>query len=241
MIKIISYVISLILLTLSIPVIAQSRGYSNSYGSYTYSSDPSFSNYSAIRERRNRERREAIKAKKEKEKEEKSKESHSFELSSAFLTHHFSHINADRFANKVSKDGRTINNPLYSLSFLSGDKKSYGSFNLYGGQDSIGSPMHGFMLSKGIGAIDESGVQIGGIWGLYFYNEKNWEKKFHDRPEQTPSWLRATYGDSFRGVNMIIGLEINAQLMITEGAYLKLRNVITPMITIHSIGIGFNY
>ena len=164
------------------------------------------------------------------------------EFSSSFLTHHYSHLNADRFSNQVSADGRTINNPLYAMTYSwSERRRTYGSFTLFGGQDSIGSPMQGFMTSAGFGDIHSSGLQLGFIWGMYFYDESAWEERFSDRPEKTPSWLYAYYGDQWRGINMIFGLELNLKLDITDSVFIKFRNNFTPMISNHSVGIGFEF
>lgn len=165
-----------------------------------------------------------------------------FELSSSVLTHHYSMLNADRFVNKVSADGRTINNPLYAMTFSwADDRDSYGSFSLYGGEDSIGSEMGGFLFTAGLGDIKGGGIHLGAIWGMYFYDEDAWEEKFHDRLSQTPSWLYAYYGDQYRGMNMVFGLELNAQVQISEGFYFKIRNAITPVIWNTSVGLGWNY
>jgi hypothetical protein len=171
------------------------------------------------------------------------KEIHSFEILSSYRTHHYSKLNADRFANKVSADGRTINNPLYAISFLSQytDSLAYSSFSLFGGQDSIGSPMYGFLLSGGLGSIKGTGLQFGPIWGLYFYDEQAWRDTFSDRAERTPSWLVAYYGEEYNGINMVFGVELNLQIELSENVHLKFKNNFTPMISNHSIGLGFNY
>ena len=164
------------------------------------------------------------------------------EFSSSFLTHHYSYLNADRFANQVSADGRTINNPLYGMTYTWSEKReTYGSFSVFGGEDSIGSPMHGIMTSAGFGDIHSSGVQFGAVWGLYFYDEDAWEELFYDREAKTPSWLYAYYGDQFRGVNMIFGIELNLKLDITDSVFIKFRNTFTPMISNHSVGLGFEF
>lgn len=166
-----------------------------------------------------------------------------FEIGSSFLTHHYSDLNADRFANKVSQDGRTINNPLYSLSWVWQDKgdSDYSSFTLYSGEDSIGSPMNGFLLTKGLGYTDRTSLQLGFIWGMYFYDENAWREKFYDREAQTPSWLVASYGEQWNGVNMVFGLELNLQVQVSDSVYVRLKNNITPMISNHSFALGFNF
>jgi hypothetical protein len=164
------------------------------------------------------------------------------EFSSAFRTHHFSDVNADLYKNKVSADGKTIDNPLYSVTMLwELSPISYSSLSLYGGEDSIGSPMYGFMTSAGLGSINSTSFQFGGILGAYFYDESAWEDRFEGRDIQTPSWLYVTYGSRFKGVNVIVGIEFNGQIQISESSYIKIKNVITPLITISSFGIGFNY
>ena len=55
----------------------------------------------------------------------------SFEFNSALLTHHFSKLNADKYENKVSKDGRTINNKLYSLTLSESEEGVYSSTNFF--------------------------------------------------------------------------------------------------------------
>ena len=164
------------------------------------------------------------------------------ELSSSFLTHHFSQLNADRFENPVSEDGRTINNPLYGFTYSYSDNTDfYNSFTLFSGEDSIGSPMQGFSFTGGFGDITSSTVQFGWVWGMYFYDESAWEERFADREAQTPSWLYAYYVEQWRGVNMIFGLELNFKFDITDHTFIKIRNTVTPMISNHSLSIGFEF
>lgn len=166
-----------------------------------------------------------------------------FEFSSSFVTHHYSKLNADRFENKISGDGRTINNPLYAISFLKQvqDSNSYTSTTIFSGKDSINSPMTGFLLTRGVGSINQSSLHLGLIWGLYFYDESAWRQKFKDRKEKTPSWLVASYGEQFNGINMVFGVEVNYQIKLSDKVYFKIKNNLTPMISNHSIGIGFNF
>lgn len=172
-----------------------------------------------------------------------SSEISTLEFSSSYLTHHYSKLNADRFANQVSEDGRTINNRLYALTFSSKEigSDTYSSFSIFGGQDSIGSPMHGFLFTGGFGEVNKTGLQIGAIWGMYFYDEDAWREKFHDRVAQTPSWLVATYGEQFNGINMVFGVELNLVLSLSDSVFIKFKNNFTPMLSNHSVGLGFSY
>ena len=163
------------------------------------------------------------------------------EFSSSFITHHFYKDNADRFENKISYDGRTIANPLYGVSLTWGNNDKYNSLSLFSGEDSIGSPMNGFMLSTGWGSLQQSNLHLGVIWGLYFYEEEAWEERYYDRTNKTPSWLHSTYGEEYRGINMIFGIELNYQIQLSNNHFVKFRNTFTPLISNHSIALGFNF
>lgn len=159
----------------------------------------------------------------------------SFSFGYSMLTHHWSTTGSDRFANKASKDGRTIKNPMYSIGFTQQEKYDYTTNSVFVGSDSIGSPIVGFSRTNG---KEEGIIQLGVIYGLYLYDQKQWDKVYADQKYKSPSYL-SSFGIS--NVNIILGVELNLKFDLGSSAYFQIRNVVTPILTNHSLNLGFYY
>ena len=174
---------------------------------------------------------------------------YTLDLTNSLYNYHYSKSNAEKYENKVSEDGRLINNPLYGITLSWQHKKNpkkFKSFSIFSGKDSIDSDMNGFSFTWGRGSLKESGWQYGFIWGLYFYDEDVWEERYlkvknGKATTSSPSWLRTKINEDIRGVNMILGLELKRQWKINDTILLKSKNVITPQIINISVAVGFNF
>lgn len=155
------------------------------------------------------------------------------------LTHHWSSTGAKNFANKSSRDGRTIKNELYAISILTKSEDSFRKNIFFGGEDSIGSPMFGYARVFGWHEYNDTGLNIGGIFGGYIFDQNEWDRVYKDEIHKTPSFVTAATG--MRNVNVVIGINIDLSLKLTDQVKLKLDNTITPMITTHAIGISFEF
>lgn len=130
------------------------------------------------------------------------------------------------FVNKVSNDGKLINNALYGIRFNERFDNSYRVYTLFHGENTIGEPMRGFSYSslKMLKYVD-----LGFIIGAYMQDNDKYVQKGIDN-------FRLTNGPN--GLVPIIGLEVNMPVMLSRTIYLKLNNIITPILTNHSLSFG---
>lgn len=160
----------------------------------------------------------------------------------SFLTHHWYNTGAERFANKISDDGKTIGNSLVSFEYIRQKHKNkddkYQKLVVFGGEDSIGTAMGGFYYSHGATKYTMNGFNVGTLIGMYFFDQDKWTERYHDTSNNSPSFLHEM---GVHNVNIIIGLEINYHIKIDDQMFFKINNVITPMITNHGVGIGWRY
>lgn len=156
-----------------------------------------------------------------------------------FLTHHFSSVGSDKFDNKVSNDGKTIKNPLIGLEFSKNYKKSSDKWVLFGGEDSIGSPMFGVYKGYGFQKISNKGFHGNFLLGMYFFDQRQWDKRYADSDIRTPSLITGYLG--IENVNIIIGIELNYHIPLGKKSFIKINNIITPLVTNHGVGIVFEF
>jgi hypothetical protein len=156
-----------------------------------------------------------------------------------FLTHHFSKNGASRYENKVSGDGRTINNPIYGLTFASDDRHGWSSFTLFSGKDSIDSELNGFVYSSGFGKAKGTTLQLGWYLGSYLYDQDAWDNHYPNNEIITPSWVDYYFG--LGGINVLAGITLNLQIEISPGIIIRFNNYINPALTNHTFSFGFTY
>lgn len=157
------------------------------------------------------------------------------EFNHSLYTYHFTNPGdvGLKFENKVSKDGRLINNPVYGVSFREDvSEEAYRSNYFFGGVDSIGSPIYGYMRTTGF--ILPSLTYIGFAYGGYYMNSKPWLKK----GIQHTNMLEVS---SSGGIVPIFGIELSQKIPLGGGVFLKINNLITPFISNHNVGIGWEY
>lgn len=162
-----------------------------------------------------------------------------FQIMSNYRTNHWSSFGADKFENKKNKSGKLIANPIYGISILKKNVDTFEKHMFFLGKDSINTDMAGFAKVNGWHEYNDFGLNIGTIFGLYFFDQNKWDKKYEGERVKTPSIITATTG--IENVNLIFGLNIDLSIPITKKIKFKFDNVITPMITTHSFAITFDF
>lgn len=162
-----------------------------------------------------------------------------FQILSNYRTNHWSSFGADRFENKKNKSGKLIANPIYGISILEKKDDSFLKRMVFVGKDSINTDMFGFAKVNGWHKYNDFGLNVGSIFGLYFFDQKKWDKKYDGERLKTPSIITATTG--IKNVNIILGINLDLSIPVTNKIRLKFDNVITPMITTHSFAITFDF
>jgi hypothetical protein len=147
-----------------------------------------------------------------------------FELSTSIYTYHWfdAYGASDKYANRVNDNGRLINNSVYGFG-LDGESRIH---TVLVGEDSIGSPI--------VGYVNSPKSMFGFVFGAYSNDKRPWKKSGVINP--------TVIGLDYRyGVIPIIGVEFSPKLYEGKDFYIKFRNVITPVITNHSLVLGVDF
>lgn len=147
------------------------------------------------------------------------------------ITYHVMHTrNASQYANKLSGDGELIDNPEYGLSYTYKDKTVYTSFTGFIGQESVGSPMEGLVIERGY-YIDH--WQLGLALGGYAQNDKDFTNK------GLVPFRIAQIGTT--GLVPIAGIAINYKIDLPNHTFIKLNNILSPIITNSVLSLGWGF
>ena len=135
------------------------------------------------------------------------------------------------YSHQLSHDGRLIYTPLIGLkkTHISPDG-TYHSFALFTADNSIGSPIYGFM--GGVGVEFFKMMQAGFVGGGYIQNNED----FYAQGIVPYSM----FGDTNAFVPLL-GLEINFKFYTSDTVFVGFNNIITPIITNHSISVGLRF
>ena len=154
----------------------------------------------------------------------------SVELIGGSITYHVMDDGASsHYVTKWSPDGRLIFNQLYGVKLLVKDNDSYSSMTYFGGNNSIGSPIYGGIVSYGVILKDFNvGLAIGG-----YMQDDNAFRSVGVEP-----YRLTEIGSS--GLVPVVGVEINYKVDLSDTMYLKLNNLLSPVITNTSLSLGFN-
>lgn len=153
---------------------------------------------------------------------------YSIELVGGGLTYHVIDNGASaNFSNKISKDGRLIYTPSVGLKVLNlpGDY-TYKSATVFRGLNSVGSPITGGMLGTGLAFGPAS---LGIVLGGYVQNNEDFRAKGIEP--------YSVCGNTNAFVP-IAGAEFNLRVPVGENVYVGLNNLLTPIITNHSLSLG---
>lgn len=156
----------------------------------------------------------------------------SFELMGGGLTYHLmtSSDIAQHFSNKLSPDGRLIDNPLIGINYTMRDKDFFTSFIFFTGQNSFNEAMNGVVIELG----DEvDNFQIGWALGFYGENIPDW-----GAIGSAPFYF-AEIGNT--GFVPVFGVALNYKIPFNKVTFLKVSNVISPILINSSLSFGWNF
>jgi hypothetical protein len=114
------------------------------------------------------------------------------------------------------------------------------AFTAFEGEDSICSPIDGFFFHYGVYFRERLDVSV--ILGRYLYNHDNWVEHALKTPEdiEAPSPVRASI-DGHRFIP-VVGIQIGLHLIRSRSGFsLVLNNVLTPVITNHSLMLQMRF
>ena len=154
----------------------------------------------------------------------------SMEIIGGSLTYHIIGDNFENFSNKLSSNGRLIDNPLYGIQYTIENGAYYESLALFSGDNSVGTQILGVKAAKGI--------KIGNIYfGLAFgaYEQDNTE--FSNRgivPFQV-----GKIGTT--GIVPIFGGEVNYKIELGKDIFVKINNVISPILINTTLSLGMSF
>lgn len=157
----------------------------------------------------------------------------SFQLGTGGITPHFVREKRN-YCNQWNNTGIIVNKSYYV-------RMMFGSVGLtyMQGNDSICSEIEGLFLHHVFTYAEfyEIGVTLGG----YAFNQENWDEHLEDTPEDIrapePVWTEF----EGREVVPVLALDIGVHLIKRETWSLKLNNLITPVITNHSLALEFRF
>lgn len=147
------------------------------------------------------------------------------------LTQHFTDFGgvSKRFSNKLSSDGTLISNPMVAYRIVQYEGLVYTSSAAFGGENSIGEAMVGLAFSTGV-KVDN--LRLGLAVGGYLQDDQ----KFRDRDIQP---FGIALGSQF-GLAPIAGVEIQADLPLSNRTYLTLYTLVSPVLATATIGFGWS-
>lgn len=132
-------------------------------------------------------------------------------------------------AGQLGQNTGVIANPLFGLRYVGEDERTYWTAAGFFMENSVGQPSAGFLTSLGRKFFNGH-LYAGGVLGAYeqcdscYIESGLWPYKF------------TTIGDT--DIVPVIGIEINFRVNISEKYYLKLNNIVTPLLTNTTIGFG---
>ena len=155
----------------------------------------------------------------------------SWELVGGSLTYHIIDGGAAQaFSNKLSPDGRLINNPIYGIQYVTESDSLYETIGIFSGDDSVGDPILGMKYSTG---YKYNHWYLGLVLGAYEQSTMG----FTNRGIQPFEF--AQIGDV--GIVPLIGGEVNYRVNLSQSMYVKLNNLISPIITNTTISLGYSF
>lgn len=154
-----------------------------------------------------------------------------FEVLGGGITYHVIDpgSNDAHFAHIISNDNRLIANPMFGLTLGEHDDRIFQSGTIFGGENSIGNSMFGGIYERG---YQVGNWQLGLAVGAYEQNDNQYREKGIE-----PFRLTEVNGT---GIVPVLGAAINYKINFSEQFYIKLNNVISPVITNSTISFGWS-
>ena len=145
------------------------------------------------------------------------------------LTPHYSRTASDKFDHKTSLGKQIILNPLYAIRHTEYLNDYYLAQEFFFGEDSIGSPIAGIGFAKGV--YNKVG-ELGLVGGTYVSNTKTWDRAQVET-------LGVPVGS--HKLVPVMGVEANLNLFRIGELQIKLNNLITPVLSNHTIGVSWAF
>lgn len=157
----------------------------------------------------------------------------SIEVLGGALTYHVlvgdSKANAQN-AHKITSNGNLISNPEIGIAVTTITNRMFQSKVIFGGENSIGHSMSGALYERG---VVYGNYQLGFVAGAYIQDD--------DAFRNLGVIPFRAFEFNGTGVVSVLGLTLNYQIVLSKNCYLKLNNIISPVITNTSISLGFNF
>jgi hypothetical protein len=138
---------------------------------------------------------------------------------------------SERFENKLSDDGKLVQNHKLTLNFNKKMGMGYNRTTILLAKDCVDSPVLGF--GKSWGSESHYGSQFGFILGGYFMDRQPWEERLIAQ-----FWINVN--DNI-GFVPIIGIEYNHVLIKGEKTNLVFENFFSPLLTNHALMIEVRF
>lgn len=138
---------------------------------------------------------------------------------------------APYFDHKISSDGRLIYTPMIGLKKIHVDQYGmYHSLTVFRASNSIGSPIWGGIGSTGAAFFRM--LYAGFAFGGYIQNNNDFKAM---------GLVPFSLNDGANAFVPILGLEINGKFLVSDNVYIGFNNLISPIITNHTLSVGVNY
>ena len=155
----------------------------------------------------------------------------SLEIIGGGVTYHIiDNGTSNLYANHISNDGRLIFTGLMGIGYNHYFGDNYASFRTFVGENSVANPIVGYMGSYGW-AINK-GLDIGIVVGGYFQDDIAYQQK---------GIVPFSLGGGHSALVPVVGAEINFKVMLSSDKFIKFNNIISPVITNHTISFGVNF
>ena len=129
---------------------------------------------------------------------------------------------AKLFPDTLSSDGRLMYRSLLGVGGHAYYENRYESLHVFFGKNSINEPMAGGLYGNG---WHWRNLNAGFICGAYMQDDDNF-KRYGLHPFSVGA-----------GIVPVVGLEVSPRVRIGEDLWLKLNNILTPVITSHSLSL----
>lgn len=147
------------------------------------------------------------------------------------LTYHILDAGAaPKYSNRLTSDGRLIYSSLLGVTATDHYSVLFRSFTAFIGNNSIAEPIFGGLYEEG---FEVKRLQVG--IGLGAYSQEN--VRFTQKGIQ-PYRLVDFHGV---GIVPIVGLVFNYRIPLTTNTYIKINNLVSPILTNTSLSLGLSY
>jgi hypothetical protein len=154
----------------------------------------------------------------------------SVEIIGGSLTYHLLGNDFDSNSNKVSNDGRLIANPLFGLQYTTENNAYYESMALFSGDNSVGTQILGVKAAKGI--------KIGNLYlGLALGAYEQDDTEFNNRG--IIPFEIGRLGTT--GIVPVFGAEVNYKIVSYKDVFVKINNIISPVLTNTTLSVGVSF